>query len=256
MQLTALTTSLPKPLPDAIEVLVELGFRRIDVPPTAASGATRDLVRRHQLEITCVGLEKEMPQPFDLASQDKAARSAAVDYFRWTIEATAALQAPVGYITPPLETDRPTRDAWCEALTELAEHAQKHDVELAIEHFPERLVPTGAATLELLAELNQPALKLLIDVGHCLISAEQPAELIAAAGDRFAYIHFDDNDGQSDLHWPLLTGRLTEDILRETIAALRAAGYQRGLCLELNPEQEDPVGNLRQGKVVLERMLT
>ena len=96
---------------------------------------------------------------------------------------------------------------------------------------------------------------MLIDVGHCLISGEDPAELIAVAGERFSYIHFDDNDGQSDLHWPLLAGQLTESQLASTLAALRQAGYDRGLCLELNPDHGDPIENLRQGKALLERLL-
>jgi len=255
MKLTALTTSLPIPLPAAIDTLVGLGFDWIDVPPTAARSAVRERIQSHNVKIACVGLEREMPRPFDLASLDRAARRAAVDYFCSAIEATAELAAPVGYITPPQETDDAIKAAWCASLVELGDYAQRCGVEVAVEHFPQRLVPTGAATLSLLAELDHPALKLLVDIGHCLISNERPEELIAAAGRRFAYIHFDDNDGRSDLHWPLLTGKLTEQQLLQTIAALQACGYDRGLCLELNPDQDTPVDNLQQGKLVLEKLL-
>ena len=255
MNISALTSSLPLPLDEAIKTLAGLGFRWIDVPPTAAGGAAQDQIRRHDLRIASVGLERDMPEAFDLAAEDPHARRAAVQYFRSAIEATAALQAPVGYITPPTATDPQTRAAWRLSLLELAEDAAKHGVELAIEHFPQRLTPSGTDTLALLSELEHPALKLLIDVGHCLISQEDPAELVAAAGERFSYIHFDDNDGQSDLHWPLLHGRLTEHQLQSTLAALHQAGYDRGLCLELNCEHGDAIDNLRQGKALLERLL-
>ena len=99
--------------------------------------------------------------------------------------------------------------------------------------------------------MQQPALKLLIDVGHCLISHENAAELIRAAGSQLGYIHFDDNDGEGDLHWALLTGVCTEETLRSTIAALAECGYERCLCLEFNPELDAPLKTLTDGMVIL-----
>ena len=75
----------------------------------------------------------------------------------------------------------------------------------------------------------------MVDVGHCLISNEEPADVIRAAGAQLGYIHFDDNDGREDLHWALLNGCLTEAQIAASIEALREIGYQRPLCLELNP---------------------
>ena len=97
-------------------------------------------------------------------------------------------------------------------------------------------------------------MKLLIDVGHCLISREDPAKLIRAAGSRLGYIHFDDNDGQDDLHWPLLTGVCTEAVLRDTTSTLAECGYQRTLCLELNSELPEPLENLTSGNELLAKL--
>jgi sugar phosphate isomerase/epimerase len=103
--------------------------------------------------------------------------------------------------------------------------------------------------------LANPDLFLLLDVGHCLITGEDAASIIEQAGDRLGYVHFDDNDGVSDLHWPLLTGRLTEKSMRRILAALSAANYHGALALELNPQNADPIGALRDGKAIVERLL-
>ena len=78
---------------------------------------------------------------------------------------------------------------------------------IGVEHFPGKALPTAAGTLEYLSRLNHPNLYLLLDTGHLQMSKEDPAAVIAAAGDRLGYVHLDDNDGEADLHWPLLDGR-------------------------------------------------
>jgi hypothetical protein len=65
----------------------------------------------------------------------------------------------------------------------------------------------------------------------------------------------DDNDGKEDLHWPLLRGCLTEEMLKATLTSLRAVGYSGGLALELSAGNADPVEGLRQGKTLMERLL-
>ncbi|MBP86267.1 MAG: hypothetical protein CMJ64_06070 [Planctomycetaceae bacterium] len=256
MNITALTTSLPVPLPKAISSLAEAGFRWIDIPPTAAAREIRRLISDLGLHLGCVGLEREMPGVFDLASEIEADRRAAIDYFRSTLDATAELKVSVSYITPPQATDETTREFWNDSIQHLAEHAKQCSVDLCIEHFPTRLLHSGKETLEWLEQMNAPALKLLIDVGHCLISREDPAELIRAAGSQLGYIHFDDNDGQDDLHWPLLTGVCSEEVLGSTLSALAECGYDRTLCLELNPELDSPLKNLTDGNELLAKLVS
>jgi sugar phosphate isomerase/epimerase len=79
--------------------------------------------------------------------------------------------------------------------------------------------------------------------------------VVRRAGSRLGYVHCDDNDGAADLHWPLLTGRLTRDGLRALCATLRAVNYRGPLSLELSPKNADPVGALRAGKELLEAIL-
>lgn len=254
LKVSALTSSLPATLSDAIEQLAALGFQWIDVPPVAAEDSVIKRISRLQLQVGCVGLERDQPEPFDLASSQPKSREKAVAYFCRAIERTAALGAPVGYLTPPTSSSDEVRKWWCDSLLELGDHAERCGIEVCIEHFPGRLVPTVRSTLELLESLNHKNLLLLLDVGHCLISGEDPAESIQSAGQRLGYIHFDDNDGVNDLHWGLLKGRLVESQIAATIDALESVKYDRTLCLEFNPIPECHV-ILREGKTLLERFI-
>jgi sugar phosphate isomerase/epimerase len=96
---------------------------------------------------------------------------------------------------------------------------------------------------------------LLLDVGHCLLSGEDAAACLRQAGERLGYVHLDDNDGISDLHWPLFAGRLTRMQLADTIAALSEIGYRGALALELNPANSDPLEALRDGKAIVIGMM-
>jgi sugar phosphate isomerase/epimerase len=252
MKLAALTSSLPMELPAAIAAIAELGFRWIDVPPTADPAARRAL-RDRELQVACVALERDPPYEVDVAAQDDAPRRRSVAYFLDAIARTAELNAPAAYVTPPVASDASTLGRWSESLVTLADCAETHDVRLCVEHFPRRALPTVAATLRFLDEVNHNALALLIDVGHCLISNEDAAAAVIACGKRLGYLHFDDNDGVDDLHWALLDGRLSEPQIAAVIEAQRSAEYEGALCVELNPTLEQPLENLRRSRAILLR---
>ena len=59
-------------------------------------------------------------------------------------------------------------------------------------------MPTAAATLAWLSKVDHDNLFLLLDLGHCLISDEDPTQVIAQAGRRLGYVHLDDNDGAGE----------------------------------------------------------
>lgn len=255
LQVAALTSSLPLSLHDAIVQLAEMGFKSIDVPPAATEGEARKRITSCNLTISCVALEHGQPDGMDLASVDEKTRSDSVAYYSRAIEAAATLDAGTAYVTPPIKTDKKTRQLWSESIVQLADPSQQHGICLCIEHFPGRLLPTASSTLAFLQELDHSNLALLIDVGHCSISRENPADAVRSAGRRLGYIHFDDNDGMNDLHWALLDGVLSQTQIEETIDALHQIGYEGGVCLELNAQLDRPVENLRMGASLLNRLI-
>jgi sugar phosphate isomerase/epimerase len=126
---------------------------------------------------------------------------------------------------------------------------------LCVEHIPGRALPTVAQALAWLERVDHDNLALLLDVGHCLISEEDPSQAVVQAGRRLGYVHLDDNDSVGDLHWPLLTGRLTSDMLEAVLTVLELGGYAGGVALELNPENPDPVRALREGREVVRQIV-
>ena len=76
-------------------------------------------------------------------------------------------------------------------------------------------------------------------------------QAVLAAGTRLGYVHLDDNDSVSDLHWPLLTGRLTAEMLDALLNVLDTDDYRGGVALELNPANADPVRALAEGRALI-----
>ncbi|MEZ4657949.1 MAG: sugar phosphate isomerase/epimerase [Caldilineaceae bacterium] len=92
-----------------------------------------------------------------------------------------------------------------------------------------------AATLDFIAQVGEPNLHLLLDVGHAQMTNEPIPAAIRRAGDRLCYVHLDDNDGVGDLHWALLDGVMTEQSLADTFKTLREIDYPGAISLEISP---------------------
>jgi sugar phosphate isomerase/epimerase len=256
MYLTALLTSLPYPFEKSVVELAALGFTHGDVIGLAdRPQAHREALAESGLVVSCAALGRGLPPECLPDAESVQVRSATLALMKLQVADAAGLGATSAYLVPGRDTSAAALQRFSEFCALLADYAAQRMVRLCVEHFPGRALPTAAATLDWLNELGHPGLSLLVDVGHCLLSGEGPASVIARAGARLGYIHLDDNDGARDLHWPLLTGRLTRETLVRTLAILRDAGYDRALCLEFNSQLPDPMGALRQGKLLVESIL-
>jgi sugar phosphate isomerase/epimerase len=208
------------------------------------------------LLVSCAAVGRGLPDGQTLDAVAVEARRAAVEEVKRHIADAAGLGATTCYLVPGFEAGADALRRFADSCAALADYAAARVVRLCVEHVPGRALPTAAATLAWLDDnLSLDNLALLLDTGHCLMSREDAAEVVRRAGARLGYVHCDDNDGAGDLHWPLLTGRLTRDGLVGLGAALRSVGYRGPLSLELNPANADPVAALRQGKELLESLL-
>jgi sugar phosphate isomerase/epimerase len=93
-----------------------------------------------------------------------------------------------------------------------------------------------------------------LDTGHGLLAGEKPQEIVRAAGIRLGYVQMNDNDGKKDRHWALLDGRLREDDLLQTIAALKDMGYDGTLGLELSGKLPSLASSLAKNRNLLMRL--
>ncbi len=252
----AMLTSLPLGFEEAARQAAALGFKYVDVVGLSERPAAhREALADADLLVSCAAIGRGLPDGHTLDAAAVERRRAAVEEVKRHIADAAALGATHCYVVPGLETGADALRRFADSCGVLADFAAARMVRLCVEHVPGRALPTVAATLAWLGEVGHANLFLLLDTGHCLMTREDAAEAVRRAGSRLGYVHCDDNDGAGDLHWPLLTGRLTREGLRALGAALRSVGYGGPLSLELNPANADPVAALRQGKELLESLL-
>jgi sugar phosphate isomerase/epimerase len=252
--LSVLLTSLPLDFTAAVQLVAELGFQHVDVVALAERPPDHlEALAAADVMVCCASLGRGLPDELALDAPGLETRRAAVAVVKQQIADVSRLGAASGYLVPGQDASPAALGRFADSCRVLADYAQQRQVRLCIEHCPGRALPTVAATLAWLAKVRHETLHLLLDLGHCLISKEEPAEAIRQAGTYLGYVHCDDNDGHNDCHWPLLTGRLSVEQLSAAVKALKPLGYRGALCLELNPQNPDPVEALRQGKLLLEQ---
>lgn len=218
-----------------------LGFDWIDIQPThLGTLESRLLAQELDLRVSCLGASFGLPVGATLDHEGDSNRKAAVDYVARSIALAAELAADTAYVVPGKDGSDAALERFSDSLTELAELAAEQNIKLALEHFPGTALPTASETLEFIRRHGHQNLYILVDTGHLQMSGEEPANAIVNAADRLGYMHFDDNDGLSDLHWALLDGVMTEESLDTTLRALQDIGYQGALSLELNPGLPNP----------------
>jgi sugar phosphate isomerase/epimerase len=254
--LSALLTSLPLDFDDGIRKLQALCFTHVDLVGLAERPSNHlETLAESGLIVSCGAIGRDLPEGCTLDAVSVPLRGTALEAVKRQIADIARLGGTCAYVVPVKDASAPAVARFSEACAVLADYAAGRMVRLCIEHSPGTALPTAAATLALLNAIGHDNLGLLLDVGHCLLSHEDPVAVVTQAKDRLFYVHLDDNDGETDLHWPLLTGRLTEDLLRATLASLLEQGYAGGLSLELRAQNAEPAEALRQGRQLLVRLL-
>jgi sugar phosphate isomerase/epimerase len=256
MFISAMVTSLPGNFEDAVRRIAKSGFSHVDMVGKADRPEHELAVLAETgLLVSCVAVGRDFPQDCTLDSSSVSKRRTALEEIKLHIADAARLGATHCYLIPGLDSSPQGLAFFTEACCRLAEEAGRRMVRMCVEHIPGRALPTATSVLDWLNRLQHANLALLLDVGHCLISNEDPVQIVNRAGKNLGYLHFDDNDGASDLHWPLLEGRLTEDQMKSLVATLQACDYHGALALELNPKNQEPLKALEQGKTLLQKWL-
>jgi sugar phosphate isomerase/epimerase len=254
--LSAFLTSLPLDFAGAVRVAAELGFTHVDPVALAERPADHlDALAAAGVVVSCTPLGRDLPEGLALDADDVGLRRTALEHVRRQVIDAAQLGATCAYLVPPTRSEPKALGYFAEACGLLAQFAARRMVRLCVEPVPGRALAHAGRTLDWLDQFGAAGPGLLLDIGHCLISGEDAAAVVRHAGPRLAYVHLDDNDGVGDLHWPLLTGRLTEAHLCELSLALKEVGYRGTVALELNARNADPVQALAASKAAAERCL-
>lgn len=188
----------------------------------------------------------------NLASGDRAAHDAGVDYLRYAADSAVALGAAIvgGPLTgnplvfagrPPAPVDEAERAARKErcviGLKRAGEHAAAAGIRLAVEplnRFESDVLCTTAQAVELLDAVDHPSVGLMLDTFHMHMEEASIPEAIRLAGART--IHFQANEN----HRGFLGTGATDWV--EVCRALHDISYEGPISLEPFRRNDDRFG--------------
>ncbi len=245
LTISACAWALPQPPHAALQRIRSAGFEWIDVRADCWDGLrTEGDIEVHGLRVACAGLH-QMPMPpgasLDLLATRDSGRI--LPYLLGGLERGALLGARWAYIVAPAQRPVDT-DSYARSMARLADAASALGVRLCIEPTPGRALGTAAEALRFVETVGHSNLYTLLDLGHCLLTGEDPAAAVRAAGDRLGYVHIDDNDGRGDCHWPLFDGILEPPVFEAMLDALVATGYCGPVSIELAKRLGRPLSAL------------
>jgi sugar phosphate isomerase/epimerase len=256
MNVSVLLTSFPGDFADAVRQAAQLGFAHVDVVArTARPPQDLDVLADTGLFVACASLGRGLPESNSLDSSSDELRREALAVVEDQMADAARLGARHAYLVPPADMGATGLARFAGSCRRLADFAAGRRVRLCLEPIPGRALPCVTSALDWLTSIGHPNLRLLLDIGHCTLSREDPVAAVAKAGALLDFVHCNDNDGTSDLHWPLLTGRITRDELKTLIAALHKNGYNGFLTLELNPQTPEVSEALRSNRLLLDELV-
>jgi protein FrlC len=246
---------------DAVRLVARLGFDGIDIwggrPHVYRDDLTReelDDLRRliADLGLTVVSLMPAFYRyPHSFSNPNPRVREDSVGYVRQCIDNAAVLGAGIVLIVPDHSLHGQPRDdaraRFIDSVDAVARHASQYDLMLGIEvlyHDETDYVNSADDALAIIGELGHRNIGAVLDSGTLNLSKEDPAETLAALGDRLLQVHVNDNAGGREQQ-NLVPGDGAYDF-RSLIRALRAHGYSGFLSAELTKGYaDDPEPPLR-----------
>ena len=121
------------------------------------------------------------------------------------------------------------------------------------------VVPSTGAALQLVDEINRPNMGLTLDVGHCLMAGENPAQSCAMVGAKGKLFGIQLNDGTTRLAAEdgLMFGSVHPLMALEFVRWLQKTNFKGHVYFDTFPRNEDPVReaefNIRRFKAMWHR---
>lgn len=235
MNLLLWTGELSEDLLPVLEHLKAMGFDGIEVPifnldlDYAAWGKRLDNLG---LERTAVTVRNVEDNPID---PEASVRRKGVELNKQTLDCCAAIGAqtlcgPYHSALGHFSGSGRTNDEWnwgVESMREVAEHAGKVNVRLAVEalnRFECYFLNTHEDSARFAREVNHPACGIMYDTFHANIEEKDIPAALRAGGDLLFHIHISENDrstpGQGNIRW------------RENFDTITGIGYNGWLVVE------------------------
>ncbi len=244
------------PLEQALSLLRQYDFDRVEIwasvqhlDPRLGTdvGRVRQWLRQNRQAVH--SLHAPILHPFPHPQEENVFRLYRMDLHRRTIEACAALEAPLmvvhTYDPEYYPYKNPQLPILRDCLAELAEYGKRHGVRIAVENMPDPL--RGDEILTTLANQRKMFdgldMYYCLDIGHVPIMGQTTCEAeIDAVADRLITFHVHNNNGRTDEHNLPGDGILNWPAIHDYA---RLAGYQGEFVLELRGA-ENPEDTVRQ----------
>jgi D-psicose/D-tagatose/L-ribulose 3-epimerase len=217
--------------------LKKTGYDGVEIPVFAGKpkdyarlGAMLDDIGLERLSITVIPSTDKDP-----VSPDKAARQAAVDYFKWAIDCSAALGSrqlagplmqALGHFTGKAPTDAEWKRA-AAVHRKAGDYAKANGVMIALEavnRFEIYFTNTMDGLNKYIRMVDHPNIKAMYDTFHANIEETDPVAAYTRNAGGFVYVHISENDrgvpGRGHVPW------------KETFKAIKKSGYDGWLTIE------------------------
>jgi sugar phosphate isomerase/epimerase len=239
-------------LPEEIALTARLGFDYLELTLEPPGAAAEDLDAREvaaRLRDAGLGVVGHTAWFLPLADIFPRVRRAAIDQLRVDLDFLAAVGADRCTIHPHrargvsgAAAERMKGSA--EALAVLVEHGREVGVTAMVENLDDNLFGDPALMKKHLFG-PVPELRLTLDLGHAGIGVpvNRTPRFLELLGDRLHHVHVSDNDTRQDLHLPLGSSRQP---LKKMVRAVRQAGYDAGITLEVFGTSSDYVAFSRE----------
>ena len=224
--LSAVLTSLPLDFGTACARAAALGFSHADVDALAdRPPAHFEALADSGLLVACAALGRDLPPGHGLDAPLVAVRRATLDFIKCQVADAATLGATRASLVPGTDASPEALLRFAEGLALLADHAARRGVRLCLEPAPGRALATAGAALDWVESSAVAGVSLLLDVGKCLRSAEEPAEVARRAGRRLGHVR--------------CPADAAGEVLGRLLTQLDAGGYDGALALALDPSPAD-----------------
>ncbi|MEM3715772.1 MAG: sugar phosphate isomerase/epimerase family protein [Candidatus Bathyarchaeia archaeon] len=205
-----------------------------------------------ELPSLCTGLFWK----YNLVSPDPSVRRKGVEIIRQGCEFASDIGAKVFLVVPAVATrEVPYQDMWKiskESILEAARSAEDYGVIIGVENVWNRFLYSPLEFRKFIEEINHPNVKIYFDVGNAAFIGF-PEQWIRYLRDLIVCVHVKDFQFSTMQFRPIFEGNIQWQSVME---ALREAGYNGFLIVELSPYSGHPLKAALDSKSALDMLLS
>ena len=226
---------------------VEIALNDTHIHPLTSSDTELSEVKKIcsdlGLEIACIAaggptLLGDTPYEPSLITAEAAGRQSRIDVVRRSIELTQRLCCPVLNINSGLPTDAVSPELAQEYFLSAVNSfiPELGGITLVIEPEPNFFVGTTTKAIDMINEINSPAVMLNLDIGHVFCCEDDCYDGIERALPYTRHIHIEDIKGK--IHFHEIPGEGDIDFARIAVS-VKASGYPHFISVELHNHDQD-----------------